>query len=142
MEAHAIATTLGVLVAAELALKRLAQKELPVLTAYKVAKVCQALAAETAFYHETHRALVLELGAKDTEGNVTVLPENLDAFAERLREVADVPVTLNCAPIDLSTLDGKVEMTAADLAMLGPLVTVMESRFAPSDPAGEATPTA
>lgn len=142
MEAHAIATTLGVLVAAELALKRLAQKELPVLTAYKVAKVCQALASETKFYHQAHQALVLELGAKDAEGNVTVLPENLEVFGQRMGELADVPVTLNAAPIDLAVLDGKVSMTPADLAMLGPLVTVMESRFAPSDPAGEATPTA
>lgn len=126
-----ITTTLGALVDAEAALQRLAQQKLPAQSAYRLAKLCKAVAEETKIFTDRRVELIKEVGvsrpataAEQARGETTMLevaPPHMAGFLAQLGEMASVPVTLSVDPLDLLSL-GSVELSAADLLALGPLV--------------------
>lgn len=130
-----ITTTLGQLVDAEPALMRLAGQKMSAASAYKLAKLCKAVAEETKIFTEKRIEKIKEVGvsrqatpAEQARGETTmveVAPPHMRTFLEHLGELASVPVTLDLAPLDLAAL-GAIELSAADLLALGPLVSDQE----------------
>lgn len=131
-----IDTTLGQLADAEAALGRLAAARMPFAAAYRVSKLAKAVALELLHFQEERTKLVREFG-QAREATVAERAAGADPtvihvapgsahwllFVEKARELAAVPVTLDVAPFDPSSIPG-LEITAADLVALGPLVVL------------------
>lgn len=123
---------LGKLAAADAALARLANLQLPIKAAYHVAKLGRLAAQEIEIFYEQRNALIKELGeereatpaevATGRQGRVmAVLPANHETFTARLKELTDHEVTIPWGPIDPAIL-GERLITPADLIALGPLM--------------------
>jgi hypothetical protein len=131
MTERSITATLGDLVAAEPALERLLQRPLAAQPAYHVAKLVRLVRVETAHFHEQRNTIIKELGAERTANpaeqaaghdRVTaVTPENVEAYAKRMQDLANVTVTIAWLPLSLSEL-GDAPITGADLLTLGALL--------------------
>jgi hypothetical protein len=118
-----ITVTLGELIEAEDALKRLLEVKCSAQLAYNVAKVAKAVQAETKHFHEKRDALVRELGEPvpgDTTGAIRVKSSEVPQFQQKLQELLLVETSLILTPLKLSDLP---EITGADLLRLGALVT-------------------
>jgi len=128
-----IDTTLGQLVDAEPALKRLADRPFAPRVGYLLAKLLTAVKAETAAFHTERQRLAERLGTTrdaTAEERPTMGPTVLEipthqfgAFADGVADLMAAPVGLAFAPFDLHNL-GDVPISAADIALLGPLVTL------------------
>ncbi len=117
---ESIKTTLGKLVAAGEALKRLSEKSLTPKIAYHVAKLARLAGPEIVSFQDRRIVLAKELGeAADDKGSWTVRPENVSVFNERIKELADIEVTLAYGPLDLEPLGN---ITPADIIALGDLL--------------------
>ena len=119
-----IETTLGHLLHAVEALRRLSELRLPVKTAYHLSKLLGLVLAETNHFEAERLKWVAEFsepGAPPNQRRVT--EANMAAFQARMQELVDLPVTIPWQPIDLAAL-GAAEVTGADLLALGPLATM------------------
>jgi hypothetical protein len=132
-----ISTTLRALVEAEPALKRLAAKDLPVKASYRASKLLTLVRGEADLFREQHQKHVQAMGAErpakdaaerarlgDTVHEVT--DDNRAAFVTLIQELGEQPVTLPWDPIDLATCGRDFTISPADIAALGPLVTMTE----------------
>jgi len=139
MSIHA---TLGSVVDAGPALRRLADQCLPVRTAYQIAKLAKLVAAETEIYQEKRLEIFKAHGiprpaATDAEraqygATVLELPDDARALvAALLQALNDVPVTIAWTPLPLAQLDG-LSIQPIDLLALDPFLLVEE------DPPGPA----
>lgn len=130
-----IETTLGELVTAEPALRRMAeQNSMNAKTVYHVAKLSRLVAAESRHFTQQRAALFLELGVEResrtpeerTQHGSTVreIPaEKIAEFQRRLGELAMVSVTIDWNPLRSTDLPSA---KAADLLDLGPLCELVE----------------
>jgi hypothetical protein len=126
-----IQTTLGVLVDAKPALDHLADRALPPMTSYAVARLLAAVQVELTAYETARGALVKKFGVERdateaeqrTHGpTVTeVRPADLPAFLAEHVELRDIVVTLAAAPVALSAL-GDAPIAPRWLVLLGPLL--------------------
>lgn|SRR5262245_9342130 len=136
--AGTIDTTLGQLADAEAALTRLAAARMPFAAAYRVSKLAAAVGLELKHFHDERAKLVREYGSvRDATPSeraagadasviqVTPASAGWPTFLARVRELADVPVTLSVAPFDPSSVAG-LDITPADLLALGPLIMLPE----------------
>ncbi len=128
-----IQTTLGMLAAAESALGRLVALKLPVKVGYHVSKLAKLVQQETAHYETQRINLIRELGderdptpMEAAAGMVDkvhqVRPADLATFKTRLKELQDISVTIQWAPVSVAALEGQL-VTPQDLIDLGPLVS-------------------
>lgn len=117
-----IALTLGELVQAEEALKRLIEVKLPAKTAYHVAKLMRLVLAETQHFHTQREEAIRELGKPNPENpaEIRVSPECMTDFASRINELYAVETRIDWTPLSIGDLP---EITASDLLRLGSLVT-------------------
>ncbi len=131
-DSKTIETTLGALIEAEPALRRLLAKPLPARVAYHLAKLGRMVREEVRHFEEQNQALIKELGAerepteaekaRNVPGPITeVKKENLPAFFERRAELLAVEVTLAWGPIALADL-GAMEIAGEDLEALDVLI--------------------
>lgn len=123
-----IRTTLGTLIPAAPALARLADRPLPVKTAYHVSKLTRLVRHELTWYqterdaaikaHGAPRQPTAEEAAAGTVGPVwQVGDDGRAAFFARMAELDDLPVELAWRPLALDALDGH-PITAADVTAL------------------------
>ena len=131
-ETTQIITTLGNLVNAEAALRRLAALPLQIKTAFHVVKLLRVARLEIDQFNQQREATIKELGtsrpATEDErstgygAEVTqVKPEHVEEFTKRINELAQVSLTLPLAHIKLGDL-GEMKVSAADLLALETLV--------------------
>lgn len=127
-----ITTTLATLVACEPALSRLAAIALPAKTAYQIAKLARAVTGETKLFHESRDKKIRELGAPSEDGQqIMVPPDRTGEFVQYVNELATVEVKLDATPIAFADLSA-VNVTAADLLVLEPLLAFEDAKPAPS----------
>jgi hypothetical protein len=128
-----ITTTLGTLADAEPILTDLGTKKLPVKSAYLLAKMTRLVRTETELFHEKRNEYITELGTERaaTPEEATkygpkvrvLLPENAPEFLKRMSELATIEVTLACDALPIDALS-TIELSAAEIDRLGPLVTM------------------
>jgi hypothetical protein len=129
-----IQTTLGELVEAEAALRRiLAQPGASQRTVYHAAKLARLVAAETKHFHQQRQALFVEHGVERESRTPAerqlgptvreVMADKLPAFRAAMDELLAVPVTIPWGPLRSCDLPAA---TAADLVDLGSLCELVE----------------
>jgi hypothetical protein len=123
--------TLGQLMLAENALRRLASQSLAIKPAYHVGRLLKIVQIETATFHEQRNAFIKELGVEreatpdevKTTGQtklIEVTPENAEVFAARMKDLSDIDIKISDWLLTLDLLEG-VKMTAIDMVLLDPL---------------------
>lgn len=133
-------TTMGALLQAEGVLERLGTERVPARVAYHLAKLTDAVRAETKHFHERRRALITELGQErpptpaeaEASGGAPVIEvtaENREAFASRVNEIAEVAVSIDKWLLTIDLLDA-FTLSSDDVRALGPLVTGEEAQSA------------
>lgn len=124
-----ITTTVGQLLVAEQALTRLGTLTLPVKASYGLARMLTQVQRELTTFHTLREKAIRDLGETQQEAgkapSITVKAEHRQAFADLCQQLADQDVELDLVPFDLARLGDK-EVSAADLAALGSLVTFAE----------------
>jgi hypothetical protein len=123
-----VETTFGQLSMAAPALARLAAEKLPFQTAYGVAKLAKVVQEELQHFTDQRNALVREHGEAKPGGgpdevHVTPAMASWPTFAQAAAELLAVTVHIPVGPIDLTAVTG-LTITAEDLLLLGPLVTI------------------
>jgi hypothetical protein len=100
----------------------LAQQQTTARVAYRLSKWRKLIAAETAHFHEQREAAIKELGTKQPDDTIAVVPgsEHWAAFLERMNAHAAVVVTVDYEPLTMAELDTLAHLSADDLANLGP----------------------
>ena len=134
----AIETTIGALVAAEPALKKLAGLRLNAKTRYHVAKLAKLVGEEVRDHFFAPREQVFrELGTqrpateaeleagKSAEVLFVPLEKRLE-LEKAIAEIVSVSATIAWNPVTLAMLEPHEEFTADDLLALGPLVALDE----------------
>lgn len=121
-----ITTTLGALVAAEDALRRLLDvkfdKSGGAKLRYHVMKIARLVAVETAHLYAERNKLVQQFGEmKDGRLVVAMTSEKWPEFVQACDELGAVGVTLNWAPLSYAMLEPYSDISAADLIALGAL---------------------
>ena len=134
----AIETTIGALVAAEPALKKLAGLRLNAKSRYHVAKLAKLVTEEIRDHFFAPREQVFrELGtqrsatpeelAAGQSAEVLFVPlEKRPELEKAIAEIVAVPSTIPWNPVTLAMLEDHDEFTAEDLLGLGPLLTLDE----------------
>jgi hypothetical protein len=100
-----LSTTLGALVKAELALGHLAAQAVSVKMAYHFVKLIRAVREETSHYYTQRDLLIKELGvergvtsaeiSRGMTGSIfEVKSENIEAYAIKMKDLIDLPVTI------------------------------------------------
>lgn len=138
-----IQTTLGQLLQAVEALRRLGVRSLPMKAAYHLTKLRRLIDSELTIFHERRDALLKELGEQRpaTEAELKagtpatmfeIPPSQMATFGTRVKELTELEVTIPWGPFDLRSLGDDAELTSDDLYALrfgepGALVTADET---------------
>lgn len=97
------------------AIRAIADKELPAVTAWKLAKILRTVGDEYDAYESARRPLVEKYGEQDEVGNIQVARANIQKFESEVKEVLDQEVVVALELISLDDL-GDVPVKATDLA--------------------------
>lgn len=131
--AGGIQTTLGDLVMAQPALKKLAALKLDPKTRYHVLKLSKLVTAEVKehFYDErdlltremgeTRAATPDEMAKVGSATIITVPHDKIQAYETAIKALLEVRVLIPWDPVTLPMLDAYLEFTADDFEALGPL---------------------
>ena len=128
--------TVGQLLAAQPALTKLAGQDLPIKASYAIARLLSALQRELIVAEDQRGKLVRKHGI-EADGQITVTPENMEAFQEEFSVLAGSEIDIDCQALPLSLIgcsdgcpaclhksekhDGAL-LSGADWLMLGDLV--------------------
>jgi hypothetical protein len=113
--------TLGSIKAAQPALTKLLNADLPIATAFKLSKLVKAVENELTSYESQRVKLIEKLG--EAEGDTTkVKQENLPAFVEEMTKLHDIECELPGDPIPVADL-GDLNISAVDVALLNGVIS-------------------
>lgn len=110
------------------ALNKLANSDIPVLTAWRLKAIIERVDKEAATFEELRRKLVDKHSTKDADGNIVkdekgaykVPEEAIPAFTAEINELLTAEVDV--PSIKISSLGDKATMKAAELAVLDGLI--------------------
>lgn len=123
--------TLGQLLAAEEALKRLSEQKTSVLIAYRLSLVLKQVNEFLTPFYEQRLQLARRYGVED-KGVVTIPPDRAVEFAQALAPLLNEVVELKFTPFEVEDIKG--EISAQDLLNLGWL---FNDKTSPCDPSSE-----
>lgn len=131
-----ITLTVGDIVGAQLALMNVSNKELPAVTAWKLAKAVRILEPEFKSYEDTRIKLVKQYGEQDEEGNWQVIREKNNDFQEEVTEVLQQEVVVDLELISLEALS-EGTYKPRDLALIWFLFEEEHDESDRADPEGQ-----
>jgi len=107
----------------------MSNKEMPIKTSFKVARIAKELDKEYQLFNETRRKAIETYGEKDEngelkiddKGNVALIQDKIETFSAEMNELLNNEVSLNTAPFTLSELEG-ITLTPAQTSTLLPFV--------------------
>jgi D-lyxose ketol-isomerase len=107
----------------------MSNKEMPIKTSFKVARIAKELDKEYQLFNETRRKAIETYGEKDEngelkiddKGNVALIPDKIETFSAEMNELLNNEVSLNTEPFTLSELEG-ITLTPAQTSTLLPFV--------------------
>lgn len=95
--------------------------ELPVKTAYKLAKLSNAIESELREFEQLRNNLIKKYG-KQSGDEIKIEPtdkETFEKFSSEINELLETEVELNYTPIDIDEL-GSIKLSAFDMGKLLP----------------------
>ncbi len=111
-ERKTIATTLGALADSHTALVAVLALPVDAKTAYHISKLARLVTPDIRSFHEQRDKIVQKFGVpvEGSEGQFVIPPDKTADFRREEKDLLEVPVTIDFAPITLAMLDGqKVE---------------------------------
>ena len=107
----------------------MSNKEMPIKTSFKVARIAKELDKEYQLFNDTRRKAIETYGKKDEngelkiddKGNVALIQDKIETFSAEMNELLNNEVSLNTEPFTLSELEG-ITLTPAQTCTLLPFV--------------------
>lgn len=107
----------------------MSNKEMPIKTSFKVARIAKELDKEYQLFNDTRRKAIETYGEKDEngelkiddKGNVALIQDKIETFSAEMNELLNNEVSLNTEPFTLSELEG-ITLTPAQTSTLLPFV--------------------
>lgn len=103
-------------------------KEIPIKTAYWLARAYQQLNTAFAPFEEARQKLVHKFAKKDADGNLPKIPkgesyemEDMEAFVKEFNELAEEEVEIKYNPLSIAQF-GDINASVSDLLRLGRLI--------------------
>lgn len=101
----------------------------PIRTSYTLVKLGRILEKEVPFYDSELSKIINEYGSRDASGNlmcldngnVQIQPDKIDECAQKLNELGNLEVEINCEKIPIEALDG-ANLSIQDLNGLMPII--------------------
>lgn len=128
--------TVGDIVGGQVALMSIADKELPAVTAWRLAKASRVLVPEIEAYEKVRVDLVKQYGKELEDGNWNVSKENIEEYQEEIRKVLEQEVVVDFPLISLEML-GDGAFKARDLALAWFLFEEEHNESNPTDKEGQ-----
>lgn len=88
----------------ETALAKLSEMKLPIKVSYRIKRIIDKVIPEIKAYNEKRNELFEELGKENEDKTRSILPENLETFRAKIKELEEVEVELNFEKIKLTDL--------------------------------------
>lgn len=103
----------------------------PIKTSYSLAKLGQALEKEIPFYDSEISKIINTYGERDENGNlvqiengnIKIQSEKIDECAQKMNELGELQVGIECEKIPLERL-GDIELSVQELNALLPIIEV------------------
>lgn len=103
----------------------------PIKTSYSLAKLGQALEKEIPFYDSELSKIINTYGERDEKGNliqvengnIKIQSEKIDECAQKMNELGELQVEIECEKIPLESL-GNIELSVQELNALLPIIEV------------------
>ncbi len=118
-----VSLTLGDIKMMETSLRECVELHLPIVPAFKIAKIVKAVSEELKLIEEKRKELVTRLGTKEEDGSVVVGEDNIQEFQNEFKTLLDVKVDLDVPIIRLSEFGNDVEMPSRILIQLEPFIS-------------------
>ena len=107
----------------------MSNKEMPIKTSFKVARIAKELDKEYQLFNETRRKAIETYGEKDEngelkiddKGNVALIQDKIETFSSEMSELLNNEVSLNTEPFTITELEG-ITLTPAQTSTLLPFV--------------------
>ena len=107
----------------------MSNKEMPIKTSFKVARIAKELDKVYQLFNDTRRKAIETYGEKDEngelkiddKGNVALIQDKIETFSAEMNELLNNEVSLNTEPFTLSELEG-ITLTPAQTSTLLPFV--------------------
>lgn len=118
-----IPVSLGELKIMENSLKDCMQIHLPVVVAFKFAKIAKAVGDELRTLEDNRKELVKKFGIEESDGSISVPDENIQKFQDEFKILLDHVVEINAQKIRIDEFGNEIELTPMVLAVLSPFIT-------------------
>ena len=107
--------------------REISNKSLPIKTAYQLARLSRELDRESTTFDESRRKIIEKYAERDEngefkqtdEGNVIIMPEQINACNQEMAELLDTEIEINVEPIEIESL-ASIELTPAQMFSLEP----------------------
>ncbi len=107
--------------------REISNKSLPIKTAYQLARLIRELDRESTTFDESRRKIIEKYAERDEngefkqtdEGNVIIMPEQINACNQEMAELLDTEIEINVEPIEIESL-ASIELTPAQMFSLEP----------------------
>lgn len=107
----------------------MSNKEMPIKTSFKVARIAKELDKEYQLFNDTRRKAIETYGKKDEngelkiddKGNVELVQDKIETFSAEMNELLNNEVSLNTEPFTITELEG-ITLTPAQTCTLLPFV--------------------
>lgn len=107
----------------------MSNKEMPIKTSFKVARIAKELDKEYQLFNDTRRKAIETYGEKDEngelkiddKGNVALIQDKIETFSAEMNELLNNEVSLNTEPFTITELEG-ITLTPAQTSTLLPFV--------------------
>lgn len=107
--------------------REISNKSLPIKTAYQLARLIRELDRESTTFDESRRKIIEKYAEHDEngefkqtdEGNVIIMPEQINACNQEMAELLDTEIEINVDPIEIESL-ASIELTPAQMFSLEP----------------------
>ena len=107
--------------------REISNKSLPIKTAYQLARLIRELDRESTTFDESRRKIIEKYAERDEngefkqteEGNVIIMPEQINACNQEMAELLDTEIEINVEPIEIENL-ASIELTPAQMFSLEP----------------------
>ena len=104
----------------EEALRTLMTTRMPMVASFKFSKIIDKLGEELKRLEDTRIELVKKLGEVQEDGNIKIVdPEKYQEFQKELGDLLETEVTLEGDKVSVQEMGANLEMSPADLFLLG-----------------------
>lgn len=96
--------------------------KMPIAMSWKMSKLLKEMQNDYDLYEEKRKALIIEFGKADEQGNTAVAPENMTVFIEKINELMLQEIEISDNQFGIDEFKDEFELSPADLLNISFLI--------------------